>query len=101
MTRLFSQTKQFEKVGLKKAIGQGAFDALLGDVLLNWCRQKNRLRKYFKNRFWRLQFIHLCFDVVCMDSLKENARKRGLIFSDSENSFRMDNAGRFCLMKIN
>jgi catechol 2,3-dioxygenase-like lactoylglutathione lyase family enzyme len=100
----FSQNgEQFRKVGLlKKAIGQGAFDALLGDVFIELVQAEKPAKKIFQDRFWGdCGFIHLCFDVVCMDSLKENARKHGFNFSvDSENSFGMDNAaGRFCYIE--
>jgi catechol 2,3-dioxygenase-like lactoylglutathione lyase family enzyme len=95
--------KQFRKVGLlKKAIGFGAFDALLGDVFIELVQSKKPAQKILQDRFWGdCGFIHLCFDVICMDSLKVNAKQHNYEFSvDSENSFGMDNAsGRFCYME--
>lgn len=100
----FSQNGyQFRKVGLvKRAIGVGAFDALLGDVFIELVQSEKLIKKIFQDRFWGdCGFIHLCFDVVCMDSLKENSNKYGYNFSvDSENSFGMGNAsGRFCFIE--
>ncbi|MFT7351367.1 MAG: catechol 2,3-dioxygenase-like lactoylglutathione lyase family enzyme [Flavobacterium sp.] len=100
----FSQNGvEFRKVGLvKKAIGVGAFDALLGDVFIELVQAEKPTQKIFQDRFWGdCGFIHLCFDVVCMDSLKENAKKYNHEFSvDSEKSFGMDAAaGRFCYIQ--
>ena len=95
--------ENIRKVGLlKKANGIGAFDALLGDVFIELVQREKSANKIFENRFWGdCGFIHLCFDVVCMDSLKINAKQHNYEFSvDSENSFGMDNAsGRFCYIE--
>jgi hypothetical protein len=59
-------------------------------------------QKIFANRYWGdCGLIHLCFDVLDIDILKENAAKHGFTFSvDSLNSFSMENAsGRFCYIE--
>ncbi len=94
----------YRKVGLhKKATGKGAFNKLLGDVTIELVQVLNKTPNViFKDRFWGdCGFIHLCFDVLDMDSLKNHALKNNFKFSvDSQNTFEMDNAsGRFCYIE--
>ena len=94
----------YRKVGLnKKASGKGAFNKLLGNVTLELVQLKNKeSKKIFENRFWGdCGFIHLCFDVLDMKSLKIHAEKQERFFTvDSNNTFEMDNAsGRFCYIE--
>ena len=92
------------KLGIsKKATGKGAFNKLLGDVVIELVQVKNRVPiKIYQDRFWGdCGFIHLCFDVLNMEALKKHAAKKGIDFSvDSSNSFAMDHAsGRFCYIE--
>lgn len=84
----------------KKVSGKGAFNKLLGAVEIELVQSfdGNSIR-IFKGRFWGdCGFIHLCFDVLQMDELKNHAASLGIQFSvDSHESFAMDVAsGRFC-----
>lgn len=95
---------EYRKVGLqKKATGKGAFNKLLGDVTIELVQLLNKIPNViYKDRFWGdCGFIHLCFDVLDMDSLKSHALKSNYSFSvDSQNTFEMDNAsGRFCYIE--
>ena len=94
----------YHKVGLnKKATGKGAFNKLLGDVTIELIQVKNKVpKKIYDNRYWGdCGFIHLCFDVLDMKSLKIHAEKYNCFFTvDSNNTFEMDNAsGRFCYIE--
>ena len=95
---------EYRKVGLgKKATGKGAFNKLLGDVTIELVQLKNEeSKKIYENRFWGdCGFIHLCFDVLDMNSLKKHAENQQHFFTvDSNNTFEMDNAsGRFCYIE--
>ena len=101
---LVENGQTYRKVGLcKKATGKGAFNKLLGDVTLELVQLKDKEpKKIFENRFWGdCGFIHLCFDVLDMKSLKIHAEKQQHFFTvDSNNTFEMDNAsGRFCYIE--
>lgn len=94
----------FRKVGLSKAAtGKGAFNTLLGNVTVELLQNLDQKQpKIYENRFWGdCGFIHLCFDVIAMDALKNHAATHGLEFTvDSNNTFAMDNAsGRFCYIE--
>lgn len=94
----------YRKIGLQKtASGKGAFNKLLGNVVIELVQVLDAVpKKIFSNRFWGdCGFIHLCFDVLDMDALKRHAEKNNYHFSvDSNNSFEMDNAsGRFCYIE--
>jgi catechol 2,3-dioxygenase-like lactoylglutathione lyase family enzyme len=84
----------------KKVTGNGAFNKLLGAVEIELVQSfESNSNKIFKDRFWGdCGFIHLCFDVLNMDGLKNHASSIGIKFTvDSQESFIMDNAsGRFC-----
>ena len=94
----------YRKVGLqKRATGKGAFNKLLGDVTIELVQLKSKeAKKIYENRYWGdCGFIHLCFDVLDMKSLKVHAEKQQCFFTvDSNNTFEMDNAsGRFCYVE--
>ncbi len=80
---------------------EGAFVKLFGptEIELVQCLDGRRKPKLiFENRFWGdLGFIHLCFDVQGMDTLKEECEAAGFKFTvDSADSFDMgEAAGRF------
>lgn len=79
----------------------GAFSKLLGptEIELVQCLDGRRKpKKIFENRYWGdLGFIHLCFDVQGMDTLKAECESAGFPFTvDSADSFDMgEAAGRF------
>lgn len=94
----------FSRVLLKKALsGKGAFSKLLGAVQVELVEIKHSIpRKLFENRYWGdCGFIHLCFDVLQMDSLKARFENNGYPFTiDSKDSFSMGSAaGRFCYVE--
>jgi catechol 2,3-dioxygenase-like lactoylglutathione lyase family enzyme len=77
----------------------GAFSRLLGTTDIELIQVFDRKpEKIFANRYWgELGFIHLCFDVNGMESLKYALSTEGYPFTvDSANSFDMgEAAGRF------
>lgn len=85
---------------LKPMETKGAFSELLGSIEIELIQATDMPgKKIFENRFWGdLGFIHLCFDVLHMDALKEKASNFGYSFTvDSSASFNMETAaGRFC-----
>lgn len=78
---------------------KGPFSQMLGSVYLELIEaQDEKGTSIFKDRMWGDQgFIHLCFDVRYMDSLKEECKNAGFPFTvDSQESFDMgEAAGRF------
>jgi catechol 2,3-dioxygenase-like lactoylglutathione lyase family enzyme len=96
--------QQFKRVLLKKQVtNKGAFSKLLGSVQIELVEALDFTpKKIYQDRFWGdCGFIHLCFDVLHMDSLKERSQASGYNFSvDSANSFSMgSSAGRFCYVE--
>lgn len=81
----------------------GAFSQLLGSIEIELIEALERKpNKLFENRYWGdCGFIHLCFDVLDMDTLKQKSETLGYDFTvDSANSFEMDRAaGRFCYVE--
>jgi catechol 2,3-dioxygenase-like lactoylglutathione lyase family enzyme len=79
----------------------GAFSKLFGPTeieLVQNLDKRRKPKKIFENRYWGdLGFIHLCFDVQGMDSLKAECETAGFPFTvDSADSFDMgEAAGRF------
>ena len=79
----------------------GGFSKLFGPTEIELVALADKSRtpnKIFENRYWGdLGFIHLCFDVQGMDSLKEECEAAGFPFTvDSADSFDMgEAAGRF------
>jgi catechol 2,3-dioxygenase-like lactoylglutathione lyase family enzyme len=97
-------TALFNRVVLRKPQAlRGAFSKLLGSVEIELISCINRQpNKIFHNRYWGdCGFIHLCFDVLHMCTLKELAASAGYSFTvDSADSFTMgDSAGRFCYVE--
>ncbi|MDQ6815260.1 MAG: VOC family protein, partial [Bacteroidota bacterium] len=98
------QGQQFKRVLLKKQVAnKGAFSKLLGSVQIELVEAVDFTpKKIYQDRYWGdCGFIHLCFDVLSMDLLKEKSAKAGYHFSvDSANSFSMgSSAGRFCYVE--
>ena len=96
--------ERFHRVLLKKQVSnQGAFSKLLGAVQIELIETKDRIpHKIFNDRFWGdCGFIHLCFDVLHMDQLKNQLALAGYPFSvDSADSYFMgSSAGRFCYVE--
>lgn len=96
--------KIFNRVLLKKQVSNsGAFSKLLGSVQIELIETNERIpQKIYADRYWGdCGFIHLCFDVLNMDELKNISSNAGYPFSvDSNNSFAMgSSAGRFCYVE--
>lgn len=81
----------------------GGFGDLLGPTQLELIQVLDRKPvKIFENRLWGdLGYIHLCFDVSGMNSIRAKAKLNGHAFTvDSANSFDMgDAAGHFSYME--
>lgn len=95
---------KYRRVVLQKTPdGRGAFGKLLGTVQLELVQALDRQpAQRCKDRYWGDPgFIHLCFDVLCMDHLKTQSEAAGFPFTvDSQNSFAMEGAaGRFCYVE--
>ncbi len=90
---------RFRRVLLRKAMdNNGAFSRLLGNVeieLVQNLEPDAHPRKIFADRSWGdLGFIHLCFDTLNMDGLKQLCQKNGFPFTvDSSDTFDMGEAG--------
>lgn len=90
---------KFRRVLLRKAMNEnGAFSRLLGNVeveLVQNLEADAKPRKLFENRSWGdLGFIHLCFDALNMDKLKQLCQENGFPFTvDSSDTFDMGEAG--------
>lgn len=94
----------YRRVLLRKpGSAQGAFSKLLGGVEIELVQVLDKKpRKIFDNRYWGdLGFIHLCFDVIDMETLKKQATAAGFPFTiDSADSFSMGQAaGRFAYLE--
>lgn len=78
---------------------KGGFSPLLGKTQIELVQNLDETpQKIYENRYWGdLGFIHLCFDIVGMDALKEECEAFGSPFTvDSANSFDMgEAAGHF------
>ena len=87
----------------KSAGGNGAFGKLLGSIQIELVEITQRIpERIYNHRFWGdLGFIHLCFDVIDMDTLKRQSERYGYPFKvDSKDSFSMEKAsGRFCYIE--
>ena len=106
---VIDKTKEFEDLGVlnggktqmrrvilrQKNKPYGGFSALLGNVEIELIERKDQAGvKIYKNRFWGDSgFIHVCFDVIHMNSLKKQCDLAGFSFTvDSEDSFDMGKA---------
>lgn len=88
----------------KKKDNKGAFSKLFGHVEIELVQALNKETSphIYENRYWGdCGFIHLCFDVADMDTLKRKAEEAGYPFTvDSESSFAMEKAaGRFAYVE--
>ncbi|WP_337044394.1 VOC family protein [Emticicia sp. 17c] len=96
---LGKENTSFRRVLLRKAMNNtGAFSRLLGNVEIELVQEINpasKPRKIFAGRSWGdLGYIHLCFDTLNMDGLKELCAKNGFPFTvDSSDTFDMGEAG--------
>jgi catechol 2,3-dioxygenase-like lactoylglutathione lyase family enzyme len=73
----------------------GGFSALLGNVEIELIERKDQTGiKIYQDRFWGdTGFIHVCFDVIHMNSLKVQCANAGFAFTvDSQDSFDMGKA---------
>lgn len=99
----YSQAHYRRVLLCKPAARTGAFSKLLGDIQIELVQCLDLPpKKIFENRHWGdCGFIHLCFDVLHMDALKELAQQKGFSFTvDSTDSFSMgSSAGRFCYLE--
>lgn len=96
--------QQFRRMLLRKSFQpEGAFSKLLGDIQIELVQALDRTpKKIFANRFWGdCGYIHLCFDTLDMNTLKEKIQAQGYPFTiDSESSFGMEAAaGRFAYLE--
>lgn len=77
----------------------GPFSALYGPTQIELVQVEGRKpQRIFENRIWGEKgFIHLCFDIVGMDALRNECLENGYPFTvDSSNSFDMgEAAGHF------
>lgn len=92
--------KTFRRVLLRKEKNpMGAFTNLFGNIEIELVQALDYSPKtIFKDRSWGdLGYIHVCFDVIDMEALKNRCEKAGYAFTvDSANSFDMgEAAGRF------
>ncbi|MEP7197860.1 MAG: VOC family protein [Saprospiraceae bacterium] len=78
---------------------KGPFSELLGKTTIELiCCTSKKGNRIFEHRNWGdLGYIHLCFDIVGLDELKNKSAELGYPFTvDSNNSFDMgEAAGRF------
>ena len=81
----------------------GPFGRWIGPSTIELVQNLDRVpRKAFEGRFWGdLGFIHLCFDVHGMDTIKSRCAAAGFAFTvDSDESFDMgDASGRFAYIE--
>ena len=90
---------RFRRVLLRKGVkNHGAFSRLLGNVEIELVQALDadvKPRTIFAGRSWGdLGFIHLCFDTLDMDGLKELCTRNGFPFTvDSSDTFDMGEAG--------
>jgi catechol 2,3-dioxygenase-like lactoylglutathione lyase family enzyme len=96
--------QRFRRVVVRKnETPHGAFSQLIGNVQVELLQALDRTpRKLFANRFWGdCGFIHVCFDTLDMNALKERLGQKGYPFTvDSGGSFGMESAaGRFAYVE--
>lgn len=112
-TVVYDQTSQHQDMGDFDLNGQnirrvllghskpvsGPFSGLLGDTVIELVQTLDRKpRKIFENRFWGdLGYIHLCFDIVGMEEMRNKCEAYGSPFTvDSSDQFDMgEAAGHF------
>lgn len=85
----------YRRVLLKHKTRTGPFSKLLGPTQIELIQTLDRTpRKIYQDRIWgELGYIHLCFDIVGMDFLKDECEQKGFPFTvNSANSFDMGTA---------
>jgi len=92
--------RKVRRILLKHSVMRsGGFAPLLGPTQIELVQLiDEKGRKIYKNRIWGdLGFIHICFDTIGMDLLREEVKSKGFPFTvDSANSFDMgEAAGHF------
>ncbi|MBR9832166.1 VOC family protein [bacterium] len=92
--------RKARRIKLKHAsMRKGSFSKLLGPTTIELVELiDEKGAQIYKNRFWGdLGFIHICFDIKHMDSLRNECESKGFPFTvDSQNSFDMgEAAGHF------
>jgi catechol 2,3-dioxygenase-like lactoylglutathione lyase family enzyme len=96
-TPLSRGEEQYRRVLLRKPKSkQGAFTNLFGNIEIELVQALDRTpRMIFKGRSWGdLGYIHVCFDAINMDAIKERCDANGFPFTvDSANTFDMGEAG--------
>jgi len=95
--------RKFRRVLLKHSVERrGGFAPLFGPSEIELVqRVDNKGREIYKDRIWGdLGFIHICFDTIGMDFLREEVKAKGFPFTvDSSESFDMgETAGRFAYL---
>lgn len=100
LATLENGSSTFRRVLLRKNKNpMGAFTNLFGNIEIELVQALDYTPKtIFKNRSWGdLGYIHVCFDVIDMETLKRKCSDSGFPFTvDSANSFDMgEAAGRF------
>lgn len=92
-----SGDQKFRRVLLShKSERMGPFSKLLGPTKIELVQPLERTgRKIFENRYWGdWGFIHLCFDIQGMETLKKECEDAGFPFTvDSGDTFDMGEAG--------
>lgn len=81
---------------------KGPFAPLFGNSEIELIQKiEGKGRKIFKNRLWGdLGYIHLCFDVIGMDALREKCASFGTPFTVDSGDFDMgDAAGQFAYIE--
>lgn len=102
---IYDETSQFEDLAalpggnekyrrtlLKHKPRTGPFSKLLGPTQIELIQSLERQpKKIFQDRIWgELGYIHLCFDMIGMDHLKEECQQKGFPFTvNSADSFDM------------
>ena len=100
LTPLNPKKHQYKRVILSHSKNRkGSFSQLLGSSQIELIENLTETGKnIYQDRYWGdLGFIHLCFDVVGMEALREECKEAGHPFTvDSANSFDMgEAAGHF------
>ncbi len=97
-------TAEFRRVLLRHPETKfGGFSKLFGDTEIELFERKDTTaNKVYQNRYWGdLGFIHVCFDVMGMNLLKQECAEAGFKFTvDSQDSFDMGKAaGHFAYIE--
>lgn len=87
--------QKYRRVLLKHKPRTGPFSKLLGPTQIELIQPIDRdPKKIYQDRIWgELGYIHLCFDIVGMDLLKDECEQKGFPFTvNSADSFDMGTA---------